>query len=434
MAAQVDYAAFPDVAKRHHHALNNALPKHGKARRFEILGSEATDIGTLSNGAKLLKSGLNILALFFTQAEALKNGVKLFTGIADGVKILGIGKGAQDIHLNKEGLEAVKKDANLPADKARRLKREKTLKITSATLGIVAAGGALLKTLDGIKLINLGTISAKLGSIPRVGPFLSVGTIFNIVDIVKSVIDIINHSLKIRELNGDRSESLTKKTKWTEIAKSGMTAEQKQAKIAQLTDKIAKGKALIESEATQAKKDASIKAVVDAKAAYEQADQEQQNSKGFAHFKAKIHAYQAKCTERDAIIAYSKSELAFKALEKKTAQQEKDLDLWNKDEFNGDLKGFVDRKISKWDIKANNSRMEIVKESMGISLNSVLIVALVASTIFAGLALFGLMAVSLPVSAAFLVVSLLGIGIHFLKKYKPAERYEHVRLNEFARA
>lgn len=409
MAAQVDFIKFEDVAKRHYHALNSSISKQGMGRLYEVWASEATDIGTLSNGAKLLKSILNLAAIF-TQVEPVKNGAKFFTGVADAVKVLGIGKSAQDIQTNKG----------------------KSLKVASAALGITSAAGAAFKIMDSVKLIELSRFSAALGRIPKIGPFLSFATIFNVVDIAKAVIDIIGNAQKIREFDAARGVAIQKKNKWTDAKKTGLDLPLKQAKIDALTKKIADGKLALASEAAKNQKAAIVKAVEEAKDAADAARKELVDAKGFSVIIAKVRAHRTNTAERNAIIAYAKSELATKAQEKKIQQQENDLANWNNGDFKANEKSYLKNKISKWEIKANNSRWEIVKESLGLSLNSVLIVALVASTVFAGLAMFGLMAVSLPVSSAFLAISLLGIGIHFLKKYKPAQKYEHVRLNDFA--
>lgn len=411
MAAQVDFTKFEDVAKRHYHALNGSVSKQGMGRFYEVWASEATDIGTLSNSSKLLKSILNLAAIF-TQVEPVKNGAKFFTSVADAVKVLGIGKGAQDIQLNKG----------------------KTLKVASAALGITSAAGAALKIMDSIKLIDLGLVSAALGRTPKIGSFLSFGAIFNIVDIAKAVIDIIGNVQKIREFDEARGVAIGKRNKWTDAKKTGFNGPLKQAKIDSLTQKIAKGNLALASDAVKNQKAATVNAVLQAKGAADAAKKELVDAKGFGVIKAKIHAHRTNAAERTAIIAYAKSELAFKAQEKKIQQQEADLANWKNNDFKADERTYLKNKISKWDIKANNARWETVKEAMGLTLNSIVIVALVASTVFAGLSMFGLMAVSLPVSSAFLAISLLGIGIHFLKKYQPAQKYEHVRLSNFARA
>lgn len=411
MAAQVNFAQFADVAKRHHHALNTAVSDKGRNRFFRIWSGEASDIGTLSNGAKVLKAILNIAAIF-TQFEPVKNGAKFFTGVADAIKVLGIGKSAQEIHLNK-------KDPR---------------KVASAALGIVSAAGAGAKILDSIKLIDLARVSSALGRIPKIGPALSFTAIFNVVDIAKAIIDIVGNAKKIREFNAHRNASLSKRNKWAEAKKTGLTDPLKQAKVNSLTKKIADGRADLASEATKARKEAVVKTVEEAKGTAEAAKQTLKNAKGFSVIKAKIRCRKAHRAERHAIIAYAKSELAIQAKEKRVAQQEKELANWKNGEFKANERTYLNSKVSKWEIKAKNSRWDIAKESLGLSLNSVLIVALVASTVFAGLAMFGLMAVSLPVSSAFLAVALLGIGIHFLKKYKTAAKYEHVRLGDFAKA
>jgi hypothetical protein len=342
----------------------------------------------------------------------VKSGAKFFTGIADAIKVVGIGKSAQEIHLNKKSPR----------------------KIASAALGITSAGGALMKILDSIKLIDLAKVSSTLGRIPKIGPALSFSAIFNVVDIAKAIIDIVGNAKKIREFKADRSAALSKRNKWTDAKKTGLTDPLKQAKIQSLTKKIADGRAELASDAAKANKAEITKAVQDAKANAEEAKQTLANSKGFKVIKAKIRFRKANRAERNAIIAYAKSELAIQAKEKRVALQAKELENWNKGDFKANERTYLNNKISKWEIKAKNSRWEIVKESLGITLNSVLIVALVASTVLAGLAMFGLVAVSLPVSSAFLAVALLGIGIHFLKKYKPAAKYEHVRLGDFAKA
>lgn len=379
------------AAQREYH--KRPAQKVGFLRQWADLG---TDAGTLSGAAKLGKSILNILSAFYP-LESLKSGAKFLSGISDSIKVMGVGKGINDIKDNIK----------------------KPVKVASSVLGLASAGAAFAKVLNAVDVIQLGKATVLLGRIPVVGSYvaryLPILSLFNLIDIAKAGCDIKLQSDKIILLNKETSKIRGKIQKWEQVTTNETLKKVAEAKAPLLEVKQNKSTQLVTNTAVQIK--TAQTELAKAEEALEKAEAERAKSRFPKpnlirnHWKAK-----ADFEQKHNALSKLKTDLAAHTTKlgklRSTALPD--------DVTSVDAKLYASKKVEKWNIKLTNTRWNKAKEGLGIALNSVVAVTLVALTILSGLALLSILPISLSISSGFLVVSILGLGIHFINKlWKP---------------
>lgn len=404
------------------------------------------DSGTISNVAKLAKSTLGLLAGILKHLPWLGIAAKVFADTADVIKIFATGKDIDDIAKSSKALNKLGKGATPEEVKAIKEKRtENGLKVASCTLDLASIGLTGAKLVSATKLVDVGAkIAAGLGKIPFIGQVAAVwaplGSIAAFLTVVKSSVDIAQGARKIialknqksGDVGADKENLANKKAKWAEVAENGIVSQElKDAKVNKLNQKIQDNDAY--SQALEARHGAASQLLKDT-------DQAALDAKKLAAGKSplkiakKVKAAKAERQAKKATNAYAKLIASWDAAQKRTAALNDeltvwdDLDLGNVDAQANVIKPFAERKIEKYDIKLKNNRWNVIKEAVGISLNSVLIIASIAAIVLTGLAIVSSFAM-LPLAAAFLAVSVIGITLHFLKK-RQDEKYQGVSLNQ----
>lgn len=375
-------------------------------RQWAEIGSDA---GAINSIAKLVKSILSI-AVAFVPSEPLKNSIKFTSGLSDGLKVAGAGKGINDI----------KENSNKP------------LKVASATLGLTSTVAAGVKIGHTVGAIDLGKANLLIGNIPVIGTyaarFFPILTLFNIVDIIKAGLDIKLQSDKIRQFNQTDKKIHTKIAKWIETGKSEENCKKALAEK-KVTIQAKTKKAQEVHEASVKKLTAAAAELANAEKALEAAKDTREKARFFAKIKAfyqhrkALHQFNTKWTAHTNLSAVASHN---QARVDRLASREKGLD-----EPKIDSKLYAEKKVEKWQIKQGNNRVNKIKEGLGIALNSVLMVTLVGLSVLGGFALLSILPISLSISSGFLAVSLLGLGIHFLNKLWKPTPYKPVPVSSF---
>ncbi|MFV0340309.1 MAG: hypothetical protein ACK5MA_06760 [Parachlamydiaceae bacterium] len=359
------------------------------------------DSGTISNVAKLAKSVLGFFATVFKHLPWIGTSAKVFADSADVIKLFATGKNIDDIAQNTKS----------------------PLKVASCTLDLASIGLTGAKLISATKAFDIvGKLSSAIGRIPVVGTVLAawapLGSIAAAVSIAKGAVDIAQSSRKIQTLKEDKTHLQEKKTGWQERAQLGITAEFKQQKVDSLTRKIGV------TERVQGDLDTKAN---NASNRMQEADQAAEDAKTAARgrnplkvFK-KIHAFrkehQAKKAARafDAAVRAANQNEARRNVLNNDRANWTNLDLDDEDQRNDLVRPLAERKVEKYDVKLKNNRWNIGKEAVNISLNTVLIIASIASIVFTGLLIASGVGV-IALAVAFFAVSAIGITLHFLKK------------------
>ncbi len=416
---QEAYTRYASLSSQH-------KQKKGVGKAVNILAEESGSASTINNVAKVAKSGFGLLAGILP-FEWLRNATDFVNGVSNALKAVGVLKTPKDIKDNSSD----------------------GLKVASATLGGVSAIGAGAKILNSLKIIHFAKFSSLLGRIPVIGAalakFLPIPIVLNAVDVAKAGIDIGLSSKKIHRLRKARNpgtdlyrngynDMKSNRTTWANVAANGMTKDEVDARKQFLDSKL---------DALQQKKTSyeELKTLREQDLANRyntlQAKENRANAhkRNLAHKVKKFKATRAfiKAGNLDTNVGKSLAKINAK-IEKRTAEKAgldalaytDDNPQILTDESANKIRDFATRKVERLKLKMSNNRWDQAKEGLSIAFNIVLIVTLVAVSVLSGLALAGLAAASLPISSGFLVVSLLCIGLHFLKKFKKNHTYGQV--------
>jgi hypothetical protein len=385
------------------------------------------DTGTISNVAKVGKNTFGLFGEIFKHLPWIGSAASLFGNVADGMKLFNTVKDVHDITENPKA----------------------SLKVASCTLDLASIGLTGAKLISSTRLVDIGAkLASLIGKIPVVGGVVAAWTplasIAAVVSIAKGSVDIAQSSLKIKELKKEKHGTaevaetedtpgveaklglLDKKQAWQSVANFGAPAALKEHKIARLTKKAddLNNDQLLTNEGVADRLSRIM----------QNADQAAEEAKALAQGKSplkvikKIQAARKERQAQKAAKAFMASVNFFNQNAQRLVGLNEERLAW--EELNIDeadhVKALAERKVEKYDIKLKNNRFNVAKEGVNIFLNTVLIIASIASIVFAGLAIVSGLAL-IPLAVAFLTVAVAGITLHFLKK-RQDKATEEVRL------
>lgn len=402
----------------------------GKTPRYLV---ECTsDSGIVVSISKIFKSVFQYPALLVSKVP-FENIVKHSSGIADTFKTFNFFKGIKNIYDNS-------------SDKDSKGKKLQGLKLHARNLGIangvfqtVIGAATFTKLLDNFGAIKIAEITAAMGrssvagqTLAAIAPF---SVVTNFLEIGNNIVSIARASLRIHENRKNKIEIRHKirafNKKNPEIGKFFTshidTIKLKQASAVTKLDLLEKD-GIITADKIASKEDKfQVK-----KDAFDDKQKALRNSVAVVRFfktlepryevrKAKLKVFKAKdqhdaiCETRNRILAQwekrDKKLVAWTAIKSDFDENGLSNDATNP------LNRLIAAKQYKWRLQSSGINLKNFQEGVGIVVNTLAIITLLASTIlfFSGVAT---LPATLGITSMFLIISLLGAGNEIYKKYK----------------
>lgn len=385
-------------------------------KALAFITGESVDTKSVRETAKIAKSILNFLSYVPVLGFAIKIATFL-GGISDFIKFLSIAKCAKDIN-------------DKPHNK---------LKTASAVFGLFIATMTGAKILDTLEVIKLAYITKSMGNVATFGSgtqILTFNTVLNVFDMTQCAIEIASAAKKIQKLKKDILHTDEKKQAW----KQELTAEKARERIRHMAKKRADIKGKAKELAEKANK--SGERVLVLEKAYEEKKRNIQKMNPVKRFFHKVTLHKPAKKLRSMRLlhnTYCDSFEAEKAKFEKLGVKDKrwktietrltQNNLSSAEKQN--LKEFCEDKAAKWDIKKIELSKDKSTSGVGIAISTVVIIALIASTILT-LTGVGALAGTITLASVFLLISCTSLGLHLYNKHRKKKTASPVEVPQFA--
>lgn len=385
-----------------HHGMHLHKEPKGIKKVMHHAADEAQDVGTITSITKAARGAIQLFDKAGPSFSSASHVIAAFSYFADVVKTLGIVKYVKElVELAHE--KPTKPDAE----------RLRNLKIASSVYGVAVGSMTGLKILDVFGAFKLANITKSLGRIPVIGqaaPFLPFASVLSMVEITKSSLDIAISAYKIEALNrkidGVKQKLHTWKN-WNLVSNGTIDAPSIQGfadqKIHRLQAKIdAMTPDLIEDEFAASEGELANALITQFQSA---SPSKQEIFRAYAN-------YEIWHTAKEKIERLRNKQISWRGVIVKATEG------LNEDELHA-IQAFKNAKIQKWEFKKVLLGWDKVKEGASIFLNSIAIVAMVASIVLTALGIV-ILPVLITMTSIFLFITLLGFGLQLFKKYQPS--------------
>lgn len=372
------------------------------------IASELGDEGAITKVVKLIKNTLDMLKNI-SSLPLDRDGIGHFKTATDMVKALGMFTSIKSL------VDAIGQKPS-PESKHPRLDTHlRSLKIAASVVGIADGATGVANLLHTFKVIDLAKITIKLGNMPILGnatAALTAGSIFNVLAIAKAGLDIGMSSIRLHILRKAESRIQSKTSYWKDPELSTDFAKKRIEHFKQKQNDFADTSARLEEML-----DLSDNAVKVTEASWKASSDKT-----------------AKKAWKESVKSHNKLMDRYEFIQEKQKALSAKIDKWAETKFlPQDVEKYKDGKLKKWNVKLQNVNLNKLKEGLGIALNTLVIITLIAAIILTTIGLGGIPAIAISLTAVVLTLTAAGIAHGLFKKYAKERTVPQVELPLFSK-